>query len=344
MNIIITNTSEAITEASNLNSVVNSYASIIKTLNYTKTTLNQVWTSGAEIESINNGIDSCVKEYEDKIMLALSKLSTGVIAYCVATEELAQSGQWVNSDGTIMSPAEATEAYYTNMDQMAENLLEKNEDGSLTTLNGSLATYLEEKLDLKSMGYNSGQEYIDSVVSKAVASANTNREKSVAAVTAITNLAAENGVKLEYEYAGGHWRNGSEKVVVVKNSDLSTGVDCSGFVSWAVQKGSAPPESFPSCGTGELLGRGVKTSNVSAQAGDIIVRHTSSSSNSDGYGHTGFILKNDVDSSTMLIAEAHSSGEGVIVKEYSYNDLAYQGYSIRDMTSYYADSSTSASM
>ena len=46
----------------------------------------------------------------------------------------------------------------------------------------------------------------------------------------------------------------------------------------------------------------------------------------------------------MLIAEAHSSGEGVIVKEYSYNDLAYQGYSIRDMTSYYADSSTSASM
>ena len=148
MNIIITNTSEAITEASNLNSVVNSYASIIKTLNYTKTTLNQVWTSSAEIESINNGIDSCVKEYENKIMLALSKLSTGVIAYCVATEELAQSGQWVNSDGTIMSPAEATEAYYTNMDQMAENLLEKNEDGSLTTLNGSLATYLEEKLDL----------------------------------------------------------------------------------------------------------------------------------------------------------------------------------------------------
>lgn len=337
MNIIITNTSEAITEASNLNSVVNSYGSIIKTLNYTKTTLNQVWTSGAEIESINNSINSCVKEYEDKIMLALSKLSTGVIAYCVATEELA-------ANGNSMSPSEVTAAYYADIDQMTDYVLEMNESGRLDVVQGSLATYLEGKLDLKSMGFSSGQEYIDSIINEAMSGAESNREKSVAAVTAITNLAAENGVKLEYEYAGGHWRNGSEKVVVVENSDLSTGVDCSGFVSWAVQKGSAPPESFPSCGTGELLGRGVKTSNVSAQAGDIIVRHTSSSSNSDGYGHTGFILKNDVDSSTMLIAEAHSSGEGVIVKEYSYNDLAYQGYSIRDMTSYYADSSTSASM
>ena len=337
MNIKIENTASAKDEASNIISCVNSFDSILGTLSYAKQTLLQVWTSGTEIKSIADNIDSCISEYENKILKAMNKLASGVIAYAIATEELASSNEWVNSDGTTMTPYEATEAYYTNMEKMAESLLSKNEDGSLTTLNGSFATYLEEKLDLKSMGYSSGQEYIDSVINEAVANASTNREKSVAAVTAITNLAAENGVKLDYEWSGGHWRAGSEKVVVVENSDLSSGVDCSGFVSWAVQNGSTPPESFPACGTSELIGRGTKTSNVSAQPGDIIVR------SSGNYGHTGFIVKNDTDTGTMLIAEAHSNSEGIILKEYSYNDLAYQGYSIRDMSSYYGDNN-SASM
>lgn len=339
MNINIENTASAIDEASNIISCVNSFDSILGTLSYAKQTLLQVWTSGTEIKSIADNIDSCISEYENKILKAMNKLASGVIAYAIATEELASSNEWVNSDGTTMTPYEATEAYYTNMEKMAESLLSKNEDGSLTTLNGSFATYLEKKLDLKSMGYSSGQEYIDSVINEAVANASTNREKSVAAVTAITNLAAENGVKLNYTGGGGHSQT------VVSNSELSSGVDCSGFVSWGVQNGSAPPESFPANGTSVLMNRGTKVSNVDAQAGDIIVRHTYDAADkvNGGTGHTGFILKNNPESSTMLIAEAHSNSEGIILKEYSYNDLAYQGYSIRDMSSYYGDSN-SASM
>ena len=337
MNIIIENTTEAISEATSLVSCINSFNSILNTISYVKSTLDEIWISGNEIKSIDENIDKCLFEYREKILKAMEKLSKGIIAYAMATEKIASSGEAVDGEGNLMTPSEVTAAYYADIDNLSQVVLEKNENGELEVVNGSFATYLEQKLDLKSLGYSSGQEYIDSVVNEAIANAGTNREKSVAAVTAITNLAAENGVKLDYEWSGGHWRAGSEKVVVVENSDLSSGVDCSGFVSWAVQNGSTPPESFPACGTSELIGRGTKTSNVSAQPGDIIVR------NSGNYGHTGFIVKNDTDTGTMLIAEAHSNSEGIILKEYSYNDLAYQGYSIRDMSSYYGDNN-SASM
>ena len=106
MNITITNTGEAITEASSLISCANSLKSILSTLKTARQTLTQVWTSGTEIDSITENIDKCVLEYETKILEAMNKLSTGVIAYCIATEELAASGATNSNKEAYDSPSE----------------------------------------------------------------------------------------------------------------------------------------------------------------------------------------------------------------------------------------------
>lgn len=103
MNIKITNTGEAISEASTLISVANSCVSVLNTLSHTRDTLNQVWTSGNEISSINTSVDSCLNEYNTKILPAIEKLANGINAYCMATEELAANGI------TGMTPSEWAE-------------------------------------------------------------------------------------------------------------------------------------------------------------------------------------------------------------------------------------------
>lgn len=112
MNITITSTGDANSEASTLRSCANSLRSILGTLKYVQQTLAQVWTSGAEIESINTSLTNCINMYEKKILVAMEKLSAGVIAYCIATEELAASGA-TNSNG---------EAYENPSEWVAENV------------------------------------------------------------------------------------------------------------------------------------------------------------------------------------------------------------------------------
>ena len=112
MNITITSTGDANSEASTLRSCANSLSSILGTLKYVQQTLAQVWTSGAEIESINTSLTNCINMYEKKILVAMEKLSAGVIAYCIATEELAASGA-TNSNG---------EAYENPSEWVAENV------------------------------------------------------------------------------------------------------------------------------------------------------------------------------------------------------------------------------
>lgn len=104
MNIRITNTGDARSEASTLISVANSCVSVLNTLSHARDTLLKVWTSGNEITSINTSVNNCLNEYNNKIIPALNKLANGINAYCMATEELAANGI------TGMTPSEWAEA------------------------------------------------------------------------------------------------------------------------------------------------------------------------------------------------------------------------------------------
>ena len=109
MNIKISNTTDAINEANSLISCMNSLKSILSTLSYSKTILTKVWTSGTEISSVTTNINNCIEEYENKILEAMSKLSTGIIAYCAATEELAASRATKSNGEAYDSPSEWVE-------------------------------------------------------------------------------------------------------------------------------------------------------------------------------------------------------------------------------------------
>lgn len=106
MKITITNTNDAIAEANNLISAGNTIKSILTTLKYIKQTIGEVWQSGAEYTSIDTALTNSISEYENKILVAINKLSTGVIAYCQATEELAASGATNSNKEAYDSPSE----------------------------------------------------------------------------------------------------------------------------------------------------------------------------------------------------------------------------------------------
>ncbi len=144
MNIKITNTAEAISEASTLISVANSCVSVIGTLGHTRDILLQVWTSGNEITSIDSAVTSCLNEYNNKIIPALNKLANGINAYCIATEELAANG---NAGMTPSEWAEANPATgYTataNYDSSKLDELILNFEGAPTDGNGNYKVYTD---------------------------------------------------------------------------------------------------------------------------------------------------------------------------------------------------------
>ena len=96
MKISIANTESARTEAQSLMNAKNGLNSVLLTLKYTQNILSQVWTSGAEIESINKALTQCINMYRDKILVAMEQLSNGVMMYCEATEALASADKNFN--------------------------------------------------------------------------------------------------------------------------------------------------------------------------------------------------------------------------------------------------------
>jgi len=173
---------------------------------------------------------------------------------------------------------------------------------------------------LSEQGYENGEQFIDDVISTAKDCTVTNRGKTVKSAAAYLELAATYGRNPDYHYGGGH---GTVKIV---SNSLSQGMDCSSFVSWAVQQGAT--KDFATQTTYGLINAG---SNVSyADVGSILPGDIAVSST-----HAMLILENQVNSNQMVIAEAAGSAEGVIVRTISYNDLQHGGYSLRDLSEYY---------
>ena len=144
MQIRIVNTADAKAESNTLTSIASSFESIINSLSYFKNTLAEVWTSGSEIESVNSNINNCLNEYNSKIIPAIKKLANGTLAYCMATESLADNGI---SD---MSPSKWTEANYpynfTETSEYDSSKLDElilNFEGAPTDGNGNYKVYTD---------------------------------------------------------------------------------------------------------------------------------------------------------------------------------------------------------
>ena len=162
----------------------------------------------------------------------------------------------------------------------------------------------------------SGEAYVKSVLAK-IQSEYSGREAAVNSALAILKLAADKGVKLDYEHKG---TRGTQAYVTTDS--LASGIDCNPFASWVVDKGTPggfqwrPVQSF--YGVGETLEDWTK-----AQPGDVFVSS----------GHVGIIVENDPENGVFITAEASGSDIGIIMQTRTYSSMG--GYQVRDMTNVY---------
>lgn len=204
-----------------------------------------------------------------------------------------------------------------------------------TELHESLGTFLPSK-GVSVEDYNN---FIAYSVNKAGAGT---REGVVTAALSITSTLYEKfQVRLPYEWGGGHssmyygikdsW-GGALASPIAENNRLYkySGLDCSGFVSWAIYNGgykfsSMTSESFLSLGTTHPM-----SNDYTAKAGDLI-HH---------YGHIMIIVGVDESTKTYQVAEAAGGDEGirVISMPFSGNTSSKQN-NIIDMTSFYSNES-----
>lgn len=166
----------------------------------------------------------------------------------------------------------------------------------------------------------SGKDYVEGVIVD-IQEKYSGREAAVNSAIAILALAADKGIRINYEHAGT-----TGKYPYVRTESVATGVDCNPFVSWCLDKGVPggfqwrPVQNFKSIGTG------YDYENWSqAKPGDVLCNG----------GHVTIILDNDPATGQFLIAEASGQVAGIRTKSVSYQTLRNNGYSCRDMTGIY---------
>ena len=148
------------------------------------------------------------------------------------------------------------------------------------------------------------------------------RYAAVNCALGIMDMAASQGLKLDYDWGGGH-------STVSTNKNMAVGVDCSGFASWAINQGAQ--ETFNSRSTAGLIHVGNKVDYTEAKPGDILVY------NRDGAGHVVLVVENDPENGNFLVAEAQGSAIGVVMNNRSYSSLKNGGYQARDLTEIYGN-------
>ncbi len=147
------------------------------------------------------------------------------------------------------------------------------------------------------------------------------RDAAVNCALGIMDMAADVGLKLDYDWGGGH-------STVTSVDHVATGTDCSAFASWAINQGAA--STFNTQTTRGLVKVGTNIDYEDAQKGDILVY------NSNGSGHVVMIVDNDPATQQFLVVEAAGSATGVVMRTRSYASLSGT-YQARDLSSIYND-------
>ena len=205
----------------------------------------------------------------------------------------------------------ATSIMYGNLDINA--IVESIDKDELRKLgdNENLASFYEE-------GYI--QNIMDDIKNSKYLSG---REKAVKSALTLIQLAADKGVKLDYDFGGGHV-SGS----VTTNMVLS-GVDCSSFASFIINQGTS--HDVISMDTGCLANKYSKytTDYSNAKPGDLLNVHSSKGK------HVEIIIENHPEEGYFITAEARSSDSGIELNRTSYNECKSCGQNVYNMDDVY---------
>lgn len=189
----------------------------------------------------------------------------------------------------------------------------------LTLFNSGTLTKIPDSGKSSLYNYYS-QEEVDARISE-IKSQYSGRDAAVNCALGIIDMAADVGLKLDYDWGGGH-------TTVTDVDHVATGTDCSAFASWAINQGAS--STFNTKTTAGLINVGTQISYEDAQKGDILVY------NSGGKGHVVMIVDNDPETQQFLVVEASGSNSGVIMQTRSYASLSGT-YQARDLSSIYND-------
>lgn len=179
------------------------------------------------------------------------------------------------------------------------------------------------------------EDFNNNIKSKIESAGLKTREGVVAAALSITSdLCEEYKIRLPYEWGGGHGSKislasgqwGSKLASPIYANDRSynySGLDCSGFVSWAIYNAGYDfpvegSDSFPNYGITHPM-----TSSFIAKPGDLVFHP----------GHIMIIVGVDEGAKQYKVAEAAGADEGMRVRTMSFDSDSNQ---IIDMTDYYS--------
>lgn len=164
----------------------------------------------------------------------------------------------------------------------------------------------------------SGYQYILNTMT-AIQNTYSGREAAVNSALAMLKLAVDKNVKLDYVHKGTR-----AEEPYVSTANVLTGVDCNPWTSYCVDKGTT--NGFQWRSVQEFNKVGEKLTDWSkAQPGDVFVNS----------GHVGIIIENNPANKQFVVAEAKGQKVGIVLNVRNYNNLASDGYSIRDMTNVY---------
>ncbi len=207
-------------------------------------------------------------------------------------------------------------------------------DGA-SIIQGAVETYLSNV----SSSVSDMNQYIFSQVRKA--GVGTREGVVAAAVSLVSGFYQETGYKLPYElYPSGKYNGYGIDSTWGTNTGRSdypmNGLDCSGFISWAIHNGGFTYDTRSAQGWGKASNSRSWSKGKyddAAQPGDLIFNAPQSANGTTG--HIKMIVA--VTSDGYVVAEASSRNNGIRITNVSFTSTG--PYSLVDMTNYYANAS-----
>lgn len=214
----------------------------------------------------------------------------------------------------------------SNINQTSDTSLSRDEASAYNYPNASESDELTGESLLSKIG-SDGIAELESKIKSAVGSGCTGKSVAKAAIALIDGLYAK-GIRIPYYYGGGHTLNNklvdsewgsktsASQVTPKGNVYYYKGLDCGGFISWAMQ--AANINAVFAIST--VLNNDTKISFASLSAGDVVGNNS----------HVMLVLEND--GNTLTLAEA--TGGGVQYSKKTYAQCS--DYNAVDMDAYYA--------
>ncbi len=261
------------------------------------------------VDRINEG-NSRMQNLKAKIEDLLNGICSVVLNDSAASMSTAVSdGVSTMSSDTLVETALNSAGASTSMtSEQINELLGKMK--SLTKLSDSdnLANY-----------YEAG--YIEKVMDGIKNGSGSSRQKAIDSALTLIKLAADQDVKLDYDWGGAHGNTSTKGVL--------NGADCSSFVSYCLNQGTnANFDESTSTFATKFSKNAI--SFDSAKPGDIINKSS---------GHVELIIENHPEEGYFITAEARKPSVGITLTKLSYADAKkwYGFTNAYDMSSVYGD-------